>query len=57
MPGTKIPVIEENKIRKYNPDYLYLLSWHIKDSLIKIFKKNGYKGKFIVPLPTPKVID
>ncbi len=57
MPGTKIPVIEENEIRKYNPDYLYLLSWHIKDSLMKIFKKNGYKGKFIVPLPTPKVID
>ena len=56
MPGTKIPIVEESEIRKYNPDYLYLLSWHIKDSLIKIFKKNGYKGKFIVPLPKPKII-
>ena len=56
MPGTKIPIIEESEIKKYNPDYLFLLSWHIKDSLIKIFKKNGYKGKFIVPLPKPKII-
>ena len=57
MPGTKIPVIEESNIKKFKPDYLYLLSWHIKDQLIKIFKKNGFKGKFIVPLPLPKILD
>ena len=39
MPGTKIPVIEEFNIKKFKPDYLYLLSWHIKDQLIKFLKK------------------
>ena len=39
MPGTKIPIYEENYINKNKPDYLLLLSWHISKSLIKIFKK------------------
>ena len=56
MPGTKIPIFEENYIYKNKPDYLLLLSWHISKSLIKIFKKKGYKGKFIIPLPKPKII-
>ena len=55
MPGTNIPIVEES-ILKEKPDYLLLLSWHISESLIKIFRKKGYKGKFIIPLPTPKII-
>lgn len=56
MPGTQIPVIDEKIIHKDPPDYLLLLSWHISVDLIKIFKKIGFKGKFIIPLPTPKII-
>ena len=56
MPGTKIPIFEENYIYKNKPDYLLLLSWHISESLIKIFKKKGYRGKFIIPLPKPKIV-
>jgi len=56
MPGTNIPVVNENIIKKIKPDYLLILSWHISNDLIKIFRKNGFKGKFIIPLPTPKVI-
>ena len=56
MPGTNIPVIDEKIIKKSQPDYLLILSWHISKDLIKIFKKNGFRGKFIVPLPYPKVI-
>ena len=56
MPGTNIPVVDEKIIKKSQPDYLLILSWHISDDLIKIFKKNGFRGKFIVPLPYPKII-
>ena len=53
LPGTKIPIILETQkvLRKAN--YLIILSWHIKDELKKILKKNGFKGRFIIPLPTP----
>ena len=53
IPGTKIPIINENKIRKIKPDYLVLFSWHIKDELKKNLRKKGFKGKFIIPLPKP----
>ena len=57
MPGTNIPILNENFIKKNKPDYLLLLSWHISKPLIKSFRKQGYKGKFIVPLPDPKIIN
>ncbi len=56
MPGTKIPIVNENFIKKNKPDFLLLLSWHISKSLIKVFKKKGFKGKFIIPLPKPRII-
>ena len=56
MPGTNIPVVSEDIIYKKKPDYLLMLSWHISKDLIKIFKKKGYKGKFIIPLPKVKIL-
>jgi SAM-dependent methyltransferase len=56
MPGTNIPILNEKIINKKKPDYLLILSWHISNSLIKIFRKKGFKGKFIIPLPEPKIV-
>lgn len=55
IPGTKIPILNENILIKKNPDYLLLFSWHIKNELKKNLKRKGYKGKFIIPLPKPKI--
>lgn len=55
-PGTHIPVVDESNILKDNPDYILVLSWHIGEELIKKIKDSGYKGKFIIPLPIPKII-
>ncbi len=55
-PGTHIPVFDEAKIFKEQPEYALVLSWHIGEELMKIYRKLGYKGKFIMPLPTPKII-
>lgn len=57
MPGTSIPIVDEKIIKKIKPDYLLLLSWHIAPSLIKNFKKIGFKGKFILPLPKPHIVN
>ena len=56
MPGTKLPILNEKKIFENKPDYLLILSWHIADELISNLKKRGFKGKFIIPLPDPKII-
>jgi len=55
IPGTKIPIINEDILNKKKPDYLLLFSWHIKNELKKNLKKKGFKGKFIIPLPYPKI--
>ncbi len=56
MPGTLIPVVEESILFEEQPEYALLLSWHIADELIPKLKQKGYKGKFIIPLPTPKIV-
>jgi len=55
MPGTLIPVVEESKLFEDQPEYALLLSWHIADELASKLKEKGFKGKFIVPLPTPRI--
>lgn len=57
MPGTRIPVVEEEVIFENQPDYALMLSWHIADELIPILKRKGYKGKFIIPLPSPRIVE
>jgi len=57
IPGTVIPVLDESKLVSDPPDYALLLSWHIAEELIPKIRAGGYKGRFIVPLPIPRVID
>ena len=54
MPRTLIPVLDEKKLYEDQPEYVLILAWHIADNLMKILKRNGYKGKFIIPLPKLK---
>ena len=56
MPGTKIPIFSEKKLLINQPEYAVIFSWHIAAELKSKLKKRGYKGKFIVPLPTPYII-
>jgi hypothetical protein len=56
IPGTVIPVVAQNRLFADPPDYVLLLSWHIADELVPRLRGLGFKGKFIVPLPEPEVI-
>lgn len=56
MPGTLIPVVEESKLFEAQPEYALLLSWHIAEALVSKLARKGYKGKFIIPLPEPRIL-
>jgi len=56
MPGTLIPVLEEKKLFEDQPEYALLLSWHIGDELAAKLRELGFKGKFICPLPSPRIL-
>ena len=56
-PGTHIPVVEDNELLKEKPDYSLLLAWNFADEIMK--NLDGYRkqgGKFIIPIPTPKIV-
>ena len=56
VPGTLIPIVEESKLFQDQPEYVVLFSWHIADELIPKLKSKGFKGKFIIPLPVPRIV-
>ena len=56
MPGTLIPVVEESRLFDDQPEYALLLSWHIGDELMQKLSARGFRGKYIVPLPEPRVV-
>lgn len=56
LPGTKIPIVEEDMLFRKQPEYVLIFSWHIHKEIIYNLKKKGYRGKFIIPLPHPKII-
>ena len=56
-PTTHIKIIDEKNMIKKQPDYALILSWHYGKSVMKNLRKKGYKGKFIIPLPSPKIMN
>src|SRR5258708_36923523 len=43
MPGTKIPVVDEQKLVEDQPAYALLFAWHIKDDLMPKLRRWGFK--------------
>jgi hypothetical protein len=57
IPGTRIPVLDESKLFADQPEYALLLSWHIAEELAANLRGKGFRGKFIVPLPEPAILE
>ena len=57
IPGTLIPVKDEACLFADQPEYALLLSWHLADELMVNLSRKGYRGKYIIPLPTPRIVE
>lgn len=52
LPGTHIPVVNEQEISKLKPDYVLILPWNLKSEISEQLKYiRDWQGKFVVAIP------
>lgn len=57
-PGTWVPVRPPERLLADQPDYALLLAWNFAPEIIKREKEYQQRGgRFIVPIPEPKIIE
>ena len=56
-PGTHIPILAPDAIRRTRPDYLFILPWNLKDEITaQMGFIRDWGGQFIVPIPKPQIV-
>jgi 2-polyprenyl-3-methyl-5-hydroxy-6-metoxy-1,4-benzoquinol methylase len=58
LPGTHIPIYGPEKIAETRPDYVLILPWNLRDEVAQQMAHiREWGGKFVVPIPYPKVLE
>ena len=58
LPGTHIPICSPERILETKPDYVLILPWNIQEEVIEQMGSiRAWGGRFVVPIPTVKVLD
>jgi len=55
IPGTTVPIVDEQALFGNQPPYALLLAWDLYTDIIPKLRANGYNGKIIIPLPEPRI--
>ena len=56
-PGTHIPILAPEHIKRTRPDYVFILPWNLKDEIVGQHDYiRAWGGRFVVPIPEIKVL-
>jgi hypothetical protein len=56
-PGSNIPILSEQEVKAMQPDYMLVLPWHFRDSIVR--REEEYLargGKLIFPMPEIEIV-
>lgn len=57
-PGTHIPVFSPDHLRETRPDFILILPWNLTEEIVSRNEHvKEWGGKFVVPIPSVRVID
>ncbi|RLA80839.1 MAG: SAM-dependent methyltransferase [Epsilonproteobacteria bacterium] len=57
LPASHIPIVSEDKIKEFKPDYILILPWNIKDEIVvQLEYVREWDSKFIVAVPKLDII-
>jgi SAM-dependent methyltransferase len=57
MPGSRLPILEPERLLADRPDYVLLLPWNFADEILAeqaAYRAQG--GRFILPIPAPRMV-
>ncbi|MBN1168119.1 MAG: methyltransferase domain-containing protein [Methanospirillaceae archaeon] len=57
LPGSRIPIVEPERIFLEKPDYIIIFPWNIKSEIVQqLIEIRTWGGKFVTPIPELEVI-
>jgi SAM-dependent methyltransferase len=57
MPGSRIPILEEDQIKITKPDYVVILPWNLQEEIVsQLDYIRKWNGNFIVAIPQLKLL-
>lgn len=57
LPGSHIPIVREEQLRKSKPDYVIILPWNIREEIMKqLSYVRRWDAKFVVPIPEIQIL-
>lgn len=57
MPGSRVPIMDEEKLQDARPDYVVILPWNLKTEVVKqLAVIQSWGGKFVIAVPKLTVV-
>ena len=56
MPGSRIPIVDESRLKQARPDFVVLLPWNLREELTQQLRYvRDWGGRFVTAVPALEV--